>query len=268
MLWLDHMTEGRYIAGVAPGAFPSDAQLFGTGSHNREMLIESLDIIHKIFHDEGPWTIEGKFWTADMPAYDDALHGPHLSAKQLPYPEIAMTGMQANSPTLRLAGERGFSPVSQEVSADILRTHWKTYEDAAHQSGHTPGRDRWRIARDYWVAETDEQARDEVLNGPMGQTWEAHNLPVFTTLQLTDLLVGPNPPAGGPTLEWLVDNFFLVGSPETVAAKIEKLYHEVGGFGTLLMAAHGRGSNPEAYRRSLELVGSEVAPRLAHLNGH
>ncbi|WP_432514392.1 LLM class flavin-dependent oxidoreductase, partial [Kineococcus sp. SYSU DK001] len=31
MLWLDHLTGGRYIAGVAPGAYPSDAQLFGTG---------------------------------------------------------------------------------------------------------------------------------------------------------------------------------------------------------------------------------------------
>ena len=121
--------------------------------------------------------------------------------------------------------------------------------------------------RDYWVAETDEQARDEVLNGPMGETWEAHNLPVFKTLELMDLLVGPNPPAGGPTLEWLVDNFFLVGSPETVAMKIEQLYQQVGGFGTLLMAAHGRGADPDAYRRSMELVGTEVAPRVAHLTG-
>src|SRR6185436_515959 len=34
LLWLDHMTNGRYIAGFAPGSYPTDAQLFGTGDDN------------------------------------------------------------------------------------------------------------------------------------------------------------------------------------------------------------------------------------------
>jgi alkanesulfonate monooxygenase SsuD/methylene tetrahydromethanopterin reductase-like flavin-dependent oxidoreductase (luciferase family) len=67
MMWLDHMTGGRYIAGVAPGAYPSDAQLFGTGNNNPKMMAEALDIIEAIWTKPGPFTINGEFWNVDMP---------------------------------------------------------------------------------------------------------------------------------------------------------------------------------------------------------
>ncbi|NKZ10787.1 LLM class flavin-dependent oxidoreductase [Mycolicibacterium septicum DSM 44393] len=265
MMWLDHMTGGRYVAGLAPGAFPSDAQLFGTGKNNPEMLIEAIDIIKSILTKPGPWRIEGKYWTADMPAYADELHGPHLRPLQQPHPEFLMTGMQPESPTLTQAGRNGFSPVSQEVCVEALLKHWETYSAAAETAGHRADRNAWRIVRDYWVADTDEQARAAVLDGPMGQTWREHNLPTFKRLNIARLLGGSEISADDITFEWMVDNFFIVGSPDTVAEKIRRLYEEVGGFGTLLMAAHGRGTNPDAYRRSIELIGTEVAPRVADL---
>lgn len=271
MMWLDHMTDGRYKIGVAPGAFPSDAQLFGTGSNNAAMLAEGIDIMTAIFNKPGPWEIDGKFWTASMPAFDDAIYGPHLKPLQKPHPEIMMTGMQANSPTLREAGLRGFSPVSQEVSVDALKTHWDTYAEAASEAGYTPDRSNWRIGRDYWVAETDEQAKEQVLSGPMGRTWAEHNIPLFKHLGLGPLLGGSAlgtsalPSLDDLTLEWMVDNFFLVGSPETVIEKTRAFYDEVGGFGTVFSATHGRGIDPELYRKNLELVGTQVVPKLADL---
>ncbi|MGV9870836.1 LLM class flavin-dependent oxidoreductase [Rhodococcus koreensis] len=265
MMWLDHMTGGRYVAGVAPGAFPSDAQLFGTGKNNPEMLAEALDIVQSIFTKDGPWRIDGKYWTADMPAYSESFHGPHLKPLQQPHPEILMTGMQPVSPTLTQAGQRGFSPVSQEVCTDALVQHWETYTAAAEAAGHEADRGRWRVVRDFWVADTDEEARDAVLNGPMGRTWAEHNLPTFNNLGIGHLLAGSAISPDELSLEWMVDNFFLVGSPDTVAEKIRALYDSVGGFGTLLTATHGRGPNPEAFRRSLELMGTEVAARLADL---
>lgn len=267
MMWLDHMTGGRYLAGVAPGAFPSDRLLFGTGSKNAEMLAESLDIIESILTKTGPWTIEGKYWAAEMPEFSDHIHGPHLKPLQGPKPEFLMTGMQHGSPTLQEAGRRGFSPVSQEVCTESLRSHWETYSAAAEGARHIPNRASWRIVRDYWVAETDEQARDEVIAGPMGATWSTHNIPTFAGLGLLPLLGGSDVAPEDVTLEWLVDNFFLVGSPETVSRKISELYDATGGFGCLLMAAHGRGEAPEAYQRSWELLMREVAPQVAHLDG-
>ena len=266
IMWLDHMTDGRYVAGIAPGAFPSDAQLFGTGKNNAEMLAEGIEIMTAIFTRPGPWEIDGKFWTASMPAYTDALHGPHLKPFQQPHPEILMTGMQENSPTLREAGLRGFSPVSQEVGIDALKTHWETYAAAADEAGYTPDRNKWRIGRDCWVAETDEQAKDEVLSGPMGRTWAEHNIPLFKQLGLAGLVGGSALRSEDDlTLEWMIDNIFLVGSPTTVIDKTVALYEELGGFGAVFSPSHGRGPNPERFRASLELVGTQVAPKLVDL---
>jgi alkanesulfonate monooxygenase SsuD/methylene tetrahydromethanopterin reductase-like flavin-dependent oxidoreductase (luciferase family) len=267
MLFLDHMTGGRYIAGVAPGAYPSDAQLFDTGKNNPAMLAEGLDIVDAIMTKPGPWRIEGKYWTADMPAYDDRIHGPHLKPLQDGGPERLMTGMQPTSPTLTEAGRRGYSPVSQSVHTDFLRMHWDTYASAATAAGHTPSRANWRITRDWLVADTDEEARELALTGSMGTISRDHNQPIFKALGIGGLLAGTQGDPDAITTEWLIDNHSLVGSPETVAQKIRDLYERVGGFGTLIGASHAKHPDPEVWRRSWELTGAKVAPLVADLTG-
>jgi alkanesulfonate monooxygenase SsuD/methylene tetrahydromethanopterin reductase-like flavin-dependent oxidoreductase (luciferase family) len=66
------------------------------------------------------------------------------------------------------------------------------------------------------------------------------------------------------TLEYLVDNIWIVGSPDDVEAKIRALYNDVGGFGVLL--AMGHEWNPkENWVHSMELLANEVLPRLSDL---
>ncbi|GAA0234615.1 hypothetical protein GCM10009527_033890 [Actinomadura nitritigenes] len=112
-------------------------------------------------HTLGLWRIEGKYWNADMPAFDEHLSGPRLKLVRDGGPEFLMTGMQPNSPTLAEAGRRGISPVSQAVHADLVRMHGDTYATA-------PSRADWRIVRDWFVADTDE-ARELALNGSLAK---------------------------------------------------------------------------------------------------
>jgi alkanesulfonate monooxygenase SsuD/methylene tetrahydromethanopterin reductase-like flavin-dependent oxidoreductase (luciferase family) len=265
MLFLDHMTGGRYIAGAAPGAYPSDAQLFGTGKNNPRMMIEALDIIEAIWTKPGPFTINGEFWRVDMPAYSEDIHGPHLRPHGSRAPRIAMTGMQASSPTLTLCGERGYLPISQQVSTSALVQHWATYAKAATASGHTPDRSDWRILRDHFVADTDEQAMESVINGPMGETWRRHLLPTFAQLNLIPLLAGDGVDPEIVDVEWMAENFWLVGSPTTVIEKTREFHAATGGFGTLLASTFDRGPRPAEYERHFELMGSEVIPALRDL---
>ena len=51
----------------------------------------------------------------------------------------------------------------------------------------------------------------------------------------------------------------------TVTQKIEKIYREVGGFGTLLVFGFDYKHKPEAWHHSLSLLKHEVMPRLTHL---
>lgn len=270
--WLDHMTGGRYIAGFAPGSFPTDAQLFATSGNNGAMFTEALDIIDAMWTRKGPWRIEGKFWTVDMPAYSDRWYGPHLKSCQDPRPEVLITGMQKNSPSFREAAKRGFTPMSQQVGADALIAHWATYSEASTEAGFTPQRRDWRILRDSFVAETDAEARRIVLEGPQGQTWRKHILPTFkaqhdmpdgTKFSLGELFLEPGMTLDDLTVEWMVDNFWLVGSPDTVVRKTTELNEQVGGFGSVVSLMFDYSQDPEPFRRNLELLGTEVMPRLA-----
>jgi len=266
MMWIDHMTGGRYIAGFAPGAFPSDAQLFNTGKNNPQMMVEALDIIDAIWKRKGPYRIERTYWTVDMPAYSEDIHGPHLTPKQEKIPVI-MTGMQPKSPTLSVAGQRGYSPMSQQVHAGVLREHWATFAEAAKSEGYTPCRSEWRVCRDVFVADTDAEARAGYLKGSMGDLWGNYNIPTFIKLGIGKYISGDAIAEEDLSAEWLAENFHIVGSPETVAQKIEALYREVGGFGTLISFGHEYSDNPEIYRRNFELLGTKVAPLLTHLDG-
>jgi alkanesulfonate monooxygenase SsuD/methylene tetrahydromethanopterin reductase-like flavin-dependent oxidoreductase (luciferase family) len=183
--------------------------------------------------------------------------------------------MQAKSPSFQEAARRGFSPLSQQVGVETLRAHWDTYSKAATGAGHTPDRSCWRVLRDIFVADTDEEARRLVKGGGAGRTWEEHILPTFktirsrgaTTYALGELLLEPGMSIDELTVDWLIDNFWLVGSPETVVAKIEHLNDALGGFGAVISMVFDYRNNPEAYRRNLELLGQEVAPRVARIEG-
>ncbi|MDW5593074.1 LLM class flavin-dependent oxidoreductase [Conexibacter stalactiti] len=272
LMWLDHMTGGRYIAGFAPGSFPTDAQLFSTAKENPKMMIEALDIIEAIWMKEPPFRIEGQYWTVDMPAFTTQWAGPHLKPLQRPRPEVVLTGMQAQSPTFTEAGKRGYSPMSQQVSVDVLRQQWDHYAATARDNGYTPDRANWRVIRDVFVADTDEEARRLVLDGAMGETWERHILPTFKSVRargfqrpyaLGSLLVDPGMEVEDLTIEWMVDNFWLVGSPDTVAGKVAKLNDELGGVGEIVTVTFDYSADPEPYRHSIELLGTEVIPRVA-----
>ncbi|GAA1692326.1 LLM class flavin-dependent oxidoreductase [Microbacterium sediminicola] len=273
LMYLDHMTGGRYIAGFAPGSFPTDGGLFGVGAGNAKMMDEALDIIEALWTRTDPFRIEGEFWTTELPAYSTQWNGPHLKPFQSPHPEIVMTGVQPTSPTFVDAGRRGYSPMSQQVGLATLLKQWETYTTAATEAGHNPDRSNWRIMRDVFVADTDEEARRLFLEGPAGQTWDKLVLPTFRTVRdrggkpyaLGELLLDPGMSIDELTLEWMVDNFFLIGSPETVIDKITRFNEQVGGVGALLSFVFDYSREPETYRRHLELLGRVVGPEVAQL---
>jgi alkanesulfonate monooxygenase SsuD/methylene tetrahydromethanopterin reductase-like flavin-dependent oxidoreductase (luciferase family) len=53
----------------------------------------------------------------------------------------------------------------------------------------------------------------------------------------------------------------IAGSPRRVAEQLVALREEIGPFGTLLMAGHDW-DQPKLWRRSMELLATDVMPRL------
>jgi len=267
---LDHMAHGRFLWGIGAGAYVGDCEVFGydpSTEENRKMFRDTIDVILKIWQDPDPGVYEKWNWSFKVPEpLESAGLRLHLKPYQKPHPPIAVGGVSAHSSTLALAGERGWIPMSiNVVPTRVLKTHWEAVERGASTTGLTPNRAEWRICRDVYVAETTEQAREEALEGVLTRDFQRYFLPLFADRNLTSLAKeNPDMPDSDLTAEYLMDNIWVVGSPDDVADKLRNLHHDVGGFGTLLAMGH-EWEPKEKWTNSMTMLVNEVMPKLADL---
>src|SRR5881396_3160493 len=265
---LDQMARGRFNWGIGSGGFPGDFELFGVdpkSGEQRGITRAILDLILELWNDPKPGLYESKYWRFRIPEpqADIGLH-LHLRPYQRPHPPIGVAGVSAKSETLILAGERGYIPMSINfVPPRILRSHWASVEEGAARVGRVADRTSWRIARDVYVADTNARARREALEGPLARDYRDYFLRLLGKMRGLEILkVDPAMPDADVTLSYLLDNIWIVGDPDTVAARLTALGEEVGGFGTLLVIAH-EWRPRAAWERSMVLLQEQVLPRVA-----
>jgi alkanesulfonate monooxygenase SsuD/methylene tetrahydromethanopterin reductase-like flavin-dependent oxidoreductase (luciferase family) len=264
--YLDHLADGRYQLGVGIGALPTDHELFDvdtTGGRNRRMTFEALDLITQLWTD-GASDFQGEFWSMGEPRTAVAGLGFHLAPYQKPHPPVAIAGLTTGSSNHELAGEKGYIPVSLSVSPDASLTarHWEAVEEGAARSGRVPDREDWRIIRDVYVAPTDAEARELAIGGIMGRCWREFLLPIYLGLGLGSYFKrDPSMPDDAIDLDYVADNLWLVGSPQTVADRILDLHDQTGGFGHLTIVSYNAADERESWERSLRLLIDEVLPR-------
>jgi alkanesulfonate monooxygenase SsuD/methylene tetrahydromethanopterin reductase-like flavin-dependent oxidoreductase (luciferase family) len=271
--WLSQILEGRYFLGIGAGAYPQASYMHGIKDAEpqmlNEMVRESFIIMEKIWKRE-PFFYEGKFWKAGFPEEAPAEteeDEQHMLADFSPwngaFPEIAVTGFSMNSPSMKLAGERNFKPVSIFSGLDALKRHWEIYSEANIKAGFTPDRQRHAVSQTVFCADTDAEAKRLVMEGPIGYCFNRYLIPIWHRFGMMDGFAkdaGIDPKDAD--LEFLVDNVFVVGSPDTVVDKLNTLFEACGGWGTLQVEAHDYYDDPSAWFYSLELISKEVAPRV------
>ena len=268
---LDHLAKGRFYWGVGAGSFIGDFEAFGIdpgkGEH-RDLTDESLTFILNLWNDPKPGVYRNSRWKYTVPVpQEDVGLGVHTKPFQKPHPPIAVAGITESSGTLRIAGANGWIPMSINfVTRDVLRTHWNSVEEGALGSGKTPDKSLWRVARDIYVAETTEEARRDVTEGTLSRDFTDYffkmvpkirgNLDIFKTDKaMSDAEVTP---------DYMMDNLWIVGSPDDVAEQIRELFDYVGGFGVLLVMGH-EWKPRDKWVRSMKLLKEEVMPRLEDL---
>ena len=271
--WLSQILEGRYFMGIGAGAYPLASYIHGIKNAEttflNEMVRESLFIMEKIWKRE-PFFYEGKFWSAGFPEEEPAEteeDEQHLLANYAPFgggfPEFAVTGFSANSPSMKLAGERNFKPVSIYSGLDALKRHWEIYSEANIKAGFTPDRQRHAVSQTVFCAETDAEAKRLVMEGPIGYCFNRYLIPIWRRFGMIDGFARDfGVDALDVDLEFLTDNVFVVGSPDTIVEKLSALFEKTGGWGTLQVEAHDYYDDPSAWFTSLELLSKEVAPRV------
>ena len=267
---LDQMAKGRFYWGIGAGGSPGDLTAFGYGDDrneikgrdNRKMAQEAVKEILYIWNDPKPGIRKNEFWEYTIPDPDPEISlKVHVKPYQLPHPPIGVAGVSESSKTIALAGERGWIPLSINlVPTRILKTHWEAISNGAHKGNRTPDRSLWRIARDIFVADTNEEAFSEAVSGVLSRDFEGYIHPLLKkTNMFSAAKIDQDISDEEVTVEYMIDNIWLVGDPETVAEKIVNLYKEVGGFGFLLAMAHDW--DPwDKWEKSFSLLKNEVLP--------
>lgn len=244
---LDHLTRGRVNLGVGPGGHLSDAAMLGIpAAEIRDRMEQALEVILHLLTSTEPITASGPGWEL----HDAVLQ---LRPYQRPHPPLGIPSLE--SPFgMALAGRVGAAPLSLFFGASDLAAQWAITEQAAEKAGRTASRDEWRIVVPVHLAETREQAIEEVRAA--GGEW------MFEYVQA---LTGRPAPVPGPkhlAVDQMIEaGSWVIGTPDDLVEFIRGLEERTGGFGTFLCWGH-EWAGPDATRRSYELLARFVMPEM------
>jgi alkanesulfonate monooxygenase SsuD/methylene tetrahydromethanopterin reductase-like flavin-dependent oxidoreductase (luciferase family) len=267
---LDHLARGRLYWGIGSGAIATDLRLFGLDPAQREDVrsraAEVLDVVLQLWAADGKFTYHGKHFHINAPELHAVTgRGLYMKPYQQPHPPIGVASTSIDSASLRLAGERGWIPMSSSLLLpQYLHTHWDMVEAGALRAGRVPDRRQWRIARDIFVADTPALARERAL-AVLGRNYVQHQYHsrVGTPL-MAATKIDPAMPDEAVDVDYLFKHLWVVGDPQQCADQIRRLYEVSGGFGTLLAITQDS-DDPSWDHRSLQLLIEAVGPRLADL---
>jgi limonene 1,2-monooxygenase len=248
IIQLDHHTRGRVMFGAGPGLLASDAFMLGIDPlTQRDRMEQSLDVILRLFR--GETVTEKTDW------YTLVNARAHIPPFTKPFPEVAVASAVTPSGG-RLAGKYDLSMIcvaaTNPFGYDALSANWKIACDLAAERGRRMDPARLRLVGPMHIAETREQAYENVKFGfERYLGYINNNQPRF------------NPPAGQDPAQWFVENNYgVIGTPDDAIAMLERLYEKQGDFGVFLHMAHNWADFAQT-KRSYELYQRYVMPHFS-----
>ncbi len=266
----DHMSGGRFILGVSPGALPSDAEVLGILDEDRnQMFGEAIDVITRLWQAEPPYDIDlpgNRFKVTTAVTFDPAA-GVGIVPKPLqsPRPEIVGTVVAPFSKGVVAMGAKDFHPLSANfLLPQWVATHWPKYTQGKESAGVEASTADWRVARTVFVADDDATAQRygrEDPNSPY-RFYYAKMLAKMTKLgRLSLFKTHQDQPDEEITLDYVLDKLVLTGTVASVAEQVLALREETGEFGELVYAGLDW-VDPALGRRSMELMAESVMPHV------
>lgn len=252
MVQLDHMTHGRVMFGVGPGALPGDAYMMGIDpTTQRRRMDEALGIILRLFTEMEPLT-----YKSDWFELREALL--QLRPYQKPYMPLGVASIQSPA-GVALAGKYGAAIMTITLPRDPsatgqtdLKGLWQIAEESAAEHGQVVSRDEWRLVLPVHLAETKKEALDEARLGAGRYQREYF-----------EHTMGRAPAFDGPldkVIDAMVDQgAWIVGTPDDCIAGIKRLAEQSDGFGGLLVQTVDWAPRDKMLR-SYELLARYVMP--------
>jgi alkanesulfonate monooxygenase SsuD/methylene tetrahydromethanopterin reductase-like flavin-dependent oxidoreductase (luciferase family) len=219
-------------------------------SESRERFYETLEVL-KLAWTQQTFSFHGQFHH-----FDNARAVPR--PYQTPHPPIRIAG--ASEDTFPMLGQLGY-PLFVAVRSGTLEglaPDLKIYREAYIEAGHK-GKGEVHLRLTLHVAETDAeaqaQAHDSVMSGYKKLVTQLEGSPnARRRAQLADVQ--------SLTYDAAMREKVVIGSPDTVAARLSDLQDKLGIDGILAELNFGALLPAEHMMRSLQLLLQEVRPRL------
>lgn len=251
MVLLDHLTRGRAMLGVGPGALVTDAYMLGIDPvTQRQRMDESMTIIMRLLTEEEPITYESEWFKMN----DGRLH---LRPYTKPHFPIAVAAAQTPSGMV-LAGKHGagvlsVSTIRGDNTSTDLNDFWKIAEDTAAEHGKTMDRNEWRLVIHAFIAESKKEAMEQARRkaGIYQHEYFERTLGHASSVDgSSDKIIDALTESGA----------WCVGTPDDLVDKIHQLDESSGGFGGLLIQATEWGTREQVFH-SYELIARYVMPK-------
>ncbi|HUA35560.1 MAG TPA: LLM class flavin-dependent oxidoreductase [Candidatus Binataceae bacterium] len=254
IVMLDHLSHGRAILGVGPGALPSDAVTLGIDPMTqRDKMDEGLGVIIRLLNGEEPFSYKGSWFELN----DAALQIRPLQER------IPVAVASTLSPSgMNTAGKYGVGVLSvasySEEGLQALPTQWHFGEVSAKENNQKIDRSDWRVVMQFHLSDSKELAMREVADGL--KRWQNE--------YITGILGVPmrKPFEDGYEAAKKMSDYggAIFGTPDDAIEGIAKMQKLAGGFGTVLCFAHDWVPR-EKQLKSYELLARYVMPRFQGL---
>jgi probable LLM family oxidoreductase len=247
---IDLISKGRTELVVGRGSFGEAYPLYGFAMEDYDALfVEKLDLLLKLREDTH-LTWRGRF----RPALTGQGIYPRPHQARMPI----WIGVGGTPQSFARAGALGLPLMVAIIGGrfDQFRPLVELYRQVGLRAGHAPEALKVGIHAMGFVGDTDQSARDAFFPGwahMFTQIGRERGWSAVTRAQF-DAMCGP----GGA---------FLIGSPKTVRDKILAANDALGGISRLTFQMSSAMLETEAMQRSIELLGTEVAPAIRAVLG-
>ena len=249
MVLLDHLTRGRVILGVGPGALATDAYMMGVDpARQREMMDEGLGVIKRLFTATEPFSVKSDWFE---------LNDGMLQIRPYQHPSIPLVVASVQTPAgVTTAGKHGAGVLSLSTPRGMVRETslkelWSIAEQTAEEHGNVMRREEWRLSIPIHLAESREEAMADVRRGHRNVTREYFDKTLGHA--------SPDVP-DDCLLEYVMERHgVIVGTPDDMIEAIERLQEISGGFGGMLARVEDWAPR-EKLLRSYELLARYVMP--------